>query len=110
MTLNSTLKNPRRNPYHRYIYPYIFHSPIHFIFSGKKCRRKSSSQGSISTDISNENQLNKIDLVSFHIIFKSNIKLNTILAQWRCSASFFNNDLFRADIVNDPFCQCGDRY
>ena len=34
-------------------------------------------------------------------------KLNIILTQLRCSASFLNNDLFRANIIDDPSCHCG---
>ena len=34
-------------------------------------------------------------------------KLNIILTQLRCSASSLNNDLFRANIINDPSCHCG---
>ena len=34
-------------------------------------------------------------------------KLNIILTQFRCSSSFLNFDLYRANIVLDPTCQCG---
>ena len=34
-------------------------------------------------------------------------KLNIILTQFRCSATFLNNDLFRINIVSDPSCRCG---
>jgi hypothetical protein len=34
-------------------------------------------------------------------------KLNAILAQLRCSASFFNNDLFKSNIVSSSNCACG---
>ena len=35
------------------------------------------------------------------------MKLNIILTQFLCSASFLNNDLFRANIIKDPSCHCG---
>ena len=34
-------------------------------------------------------------------------KLNNILTQLRCFASFFKNDLFQVNIVSDPSCHCG---
>ena len=34
-------------------------------------------------------------------------KLNIILTQLRCSASFLNYDLFQVNIVSDPSCRCG---
>ena len=34
-------------------------------------------------------------------------KLNIILTQLRCIASFFNYDLFQVNIVSDPSCRCG---
>ena len=34
-------------------------------------------------------------------------KLNVILTQLRCSASFLNNDLFKSNIVSSPNCACG---
>ena len=34
-------------------------------------------------------------------------KLNIILTQLRCSASFLNHDLHRVNIVSDPSCSCG---
>ena len=33
-------------------------------------------------------------------------KLNVILTQLRCSASFLNNDLFKSNIVSSPNCAC----
>ena len=36
-------------------------------------------------------------------------KLNIILTQLRCSASFLNDDLYRVNIVSDPSCSCGHR-
>ena len=35
-------------------------------------------------------------------------KLNILLTQLRCSASFLNYDLYRVNIITDPFCQCGE--
>ena len=34
-------------------------------------------------------------------------KLNIILTQFRCSATFLNYDLFRVNIVDNPACRCG---
>ena len=34
-------------------------------------------------------------------------KLNIILTQLRCFASFLNYDLFQVNIVSDPSCRCG---
>lgn len=34
-------------------------------------------------------------------------KLNIILTQLRCSASFLNYDLYRVNIISDPSCVCG---
>ncbi len=34
-------------------------------------------------------------------------KLNIILTQLRCSASFINYDSFRCNIISDPSCSCG---
>jgi hypothetical protein len=34
-------------------------------------------------------------------------KLNVILTQLQCSASFVNNDLFKSNIVSSPNCACG---
>ena len=34
-------------------------------------------------------------------------KLNIILTQLRCSASFLNNDLYKANLVPSPSCRCG---
>ena len=34
-------------------------------------------------------------------------KLNIILTQLRCSASFLNSDLYRVNIIRNPSCQCG---
>jgi hypothetical protein len=34
-------------------------------------------------------------------------KLNNILTQLRCFASFLNYDLFKVNIVSDPSCRCG---
>ena len=34
-------------------------------------------------------------------------KLNIILTQLRCSASFLNSDLHRVNIINSPSCRCG---
>ena len=34
-------------------------------------------------------------------------KLNVILTQLRCLASFLNYDLFRVNIISDPSCRCG---
>lgn len=50
-------------------------------------------------DIRNENQ-------SKHYLYGPR-KLNIILTQFRCSASFLNCDLFRANIISDPTCKCG---
>jgi hypothetical protein len=34
-------------------------------------------------------------------------KLNIILSQLRCFASFLNDDLFQVNLVSDPSCRCG---
>jgi hypothetical protein len=34
-------------------------------------------------------------------------KLNVILTQLRCSASFLNKDLLKSNIVSSPNCACG---
>ena len=34
-------------------------------------------------------------------------KLNIILTQLRCSASFLNSDLYKINIVDSPACACG---
>ena len=34
-------------------------------------------------------------------------KLNIILTQLRCFASFLNYDLFQVNIISDPSCRCG---
>ncbi len=34
-------------------------------------------------------------------------KLNVILTQLRCSASFLNNDLYKSNILSSPNCTCG---
>lgn len=34
-------------------------------------------------------------------------KLNIILTQLRCSASFLNADLFKVNIISNPQCRCG---
>ena len=34
-------------------------------------------------------------------------KLNVILTQPRCSASFLNKDLLKSNIVSSPNCTCG---
>jgi hypothetical protein len=34
-------------------------------------------------------------------------KLNIILTQLRCFASFLHYDLFQVNIVSDPSCRCG---
>ena len=34
-------------------------------------------------------------------------KLNVILTQLRCSASFLNKDLYRVNILSNPSCSCG---
>ncbi|XP_071133192.1 uncharacterized protein [Mytilus edulis] len=52
-------------------------------------------------DIRNENQSNLK-----HYLYGPR-KLNIILTQFRCSASFLNCDLFRANIISDPTCKCG---
>ena len=36
-------------------------------------------------------------------------KLNIILTQIRCSASFLNYDLFRSNLISNPSCLCGSR-
>ena len=35
-------------------------------------------------------------------------KLNILLTQLRCSASFLNYDLYRKNIITDPSCDCGE--
>ena len=34
-------------------------------------------------------------------------KLNILLTQFRCSATFLNQDLYRINIISDPSCRCG---
>ena len=36
-------------------------------------------------------------------------KLNIVLTQFRCSATFLNYDLYRVNILSDPSCRCGDQ-
>ena len=36
-------------------------------------------------------------------------KLNIILTQMRCGATFLNYDLSRVGIIQDPSCRCGDQ-
>jgi hypothetical protein len=46
----------------------------------------------------------------YSIVYKNEIgprKLNIILTQLRCFASFLNYDLFQVNIVSDPSCRCG---
>jgi hypothetical protein len=38
---------------------------------------------------------------------RKEVKLNIILTQLRCFASFLNYDLFQVNIVSDPICRCG---
>ena len=56
-------------------------------------------------------ELQKLDRFNVHCIpkyyFYGPRKLNVILTQLRCSASFLNYDLYRAHILTDPSCQCG---
>jgi hypothetical protein len=34
-------------------------------------------------------------------------KLNIVLTQFRCSATFLNYDLFKVNIISNPSCSCG---
>ena len=34
-------------------------------------------------------------------------KLNIVLTQFRCSATFLNYDLFKVNIISNPSCNCG---
>jgi hypothetical protein len=52
------------------------------------------------------NNANEINIVPKHFMYGSR-KLNVILTQLWCSASFLNNDLFKSNIVSSPNCACG---
>ena len=52
------------------------------------------------------NNVNEINIVPNHFLYGPR-KLNVILNQLRCSASFLNNDLHKANIISSPNCACG---
>jgi hypothetical protein len=52
------------------------------------------------------NNRNEINIVPKHFMYCPR-KLNVILTQLLCSASFLNNDLFKSKIVSSPNCACG---
>jgi hypothetical protein len=58
-----------------------------------------------------KSELQKINETENHAVpkhyFYGPRKLNIILTQLRCSASFINYDLFRVGIVSDQSCRCG---
>ena len=49
---------------------------------------------------------NEINIVPKHFQYGPR-KLNVILTQLRCSASFLNNDLYKSNILSSPNCACG---
>ena len=52
------------------------------------------------------NNANEINIIPKHFMYCSR-KLNVILTQLRCSASFLNNDLYKSNILSSPKCACG---
>ena len=52
------------------------------------------------------NNRNEINIVPKHCMYGPP-KLNVILTQLLCSASFLNNDLIKSNIVSSPKCVCG---
>ena len=65
--------------------------------------RSVDSISKFKRELKNDSLLCKIE--TFYL--NGQRKLNIILTQLRCSASFLNNDQFRANTINDPSCHCG---
>ena len=77
----------------------------------RKWNNLNQSLRSVSSIGKFKTELKKLDGFNKHPVPKyfsyGPRKLNVILTQLRCSASFLNFDLYRVNILSDPSCQCG---
>ena len=77
----------------------------------RKWNNLNQSLRSVSSIDKFNTELKKLDGFNKHPVPKyfsyGPRKLNVILTQLRCSASFLNFDLYRVNILSDPSCQCG---
>ena len=67
--------------------------------------RKLDSLSKFKNDIRLNSQSNKISVPKLY--YYGPRKLNVILTQLRCTASFLNHDLFNVHILSSPACSCG---
>ena len=67
--------------------------------------RNADSVSSFKTELKKLDHLNAKPVPTHY--FYGPRKLNIILTQLRCSASFLNYDLTRVNILSDPSCRCG---
>lgn len=115
-TIQSTAVYPLRNG-NDIIYPFCRLSLTQESFIPSTIRlwnnlnvvtRNIDSLGKFKTELKNL-KLNSKAQVPKHYDF-GNRKLNIILTQLRCSASFLNYDLNRVNIISDPSCSCGAKF
>ena len=67
--------------------------------------RKLDSLSKFKNAIRLNSQSNKISVPKLY--YYGPRKLNVILTQLRCTASFLNNDLYNVHILSSPACSCG---
>jgi len=66
--------------------------------------RKLDSLSKFKNALCLNSQSNKISVAKLY--YYGPRKLNVILAQLRCTASFLNHDLFKVNILSRPACSC----
>ena len=67
--------------------------------------RKLDSLSKFKNAIRLNSQSNKISVPKLY--YYGTRKLNVILTQLRCTASFLNHDLYKVHILSSPACSCG---